>query len=1399
MKSFILKITLLITMLLSTTYFYGQSVEFTIKFDTANCSYEVYATSDTTGDIFVAGGSQISIVLPEAVDDSSLSVTSASSLSWVDNSQVYAPLADTTSDFHSIATNGGLLSFVATEELLIFTFELPGSACCAPGVRLFENGSDPDSTASGMLGGDFNSYFGDAFTFDDYYNGNYDNTTSVDPPTGNATQDFCEIENPTVADLVTNEEDVVWYDAASGGTAYNSTDALTDGTTYYGALEPGICESSSRFAVTVTINDAATPTGDATQDFCLVDSPKVSDIVVSGGTITWYSAATGGSVVAGATALIDGTTYYASITDGVNGCESSVRLAVTVNVDDAATPTGNASQEFCAINNPKVSNLVANGGTIIWYDASTGGSVVAGTTDLVDGTTYYASITDGVSGCESSVRLAVTVTINDADTPTGDATQEFCAIDNPTVSDLNVNESNVTWYNAATGGSIVTAGTALTTATTYYGSLTDGVSGCSSATRFAVTVSIGDAPPPTGFAIQDFCEVDNPTIASLVTDETGVTWYNAATGGSAIATNTPLVNNTTYYGSMIDADTGCASAVRLAVTANIDDPGTPTGDTTQEFCAINNPTVANLTASGGTITWYTTATGGSALATGTALTDGTTYYASMTDVDCASATRLAVAVTINDAATPTGDASQSFCTADSPTVADLVTNEAGVTWYTAATGGSTIAGGTALTDGTTYYGSLTDGVSGCASSVRFAVTVAVGNAPTPTTSDATQDFCAVDNPTIADLATNESDVIWYNAATGGTAYSDTDSLTDGTTYYGGLIVGSCISATRLEVTVNIDDAATPGGATTQNFCAINNPTVANLSATGGTITWYNAATGGSVVSSGTALVDGTIYYASITDGVSGCESSVRLAVTANIDDAATPGGDTEQTFCAIDSPKVSDLVATGGTVTWYTAATGGSSIAGGTALVDGTTYYGSLTDGGSGCASSVRLAVTVTVNDASTPTGDTAQSFCAIDSPTVADLAAAGGTVTWYTAATGGSVVTGGTALVDGTTYYGSLTQNSCESSVRLAVTVTINNASAPTTADDTQEFCGYDDPTLADIQINESNITWYASSSGGSSLSAGTALVNNTTYYATYTDGVTGCESTSRLPVTVTLTTSCDIALNIKVMLQGALSGTSDGLMRDDLRTAGLIPTSQPYSNTLNARFTHVNNAGDETTNSTVLDANDGTGDAIVDWIFVEIRDAADETTILETHSVLLQRDGDIVDPATGGAFRLTSMPETFYVSVKHRNHFGAMTSGPVTASMGSVTVDFTTITDAQLYHLPASPDNVAMNNINITGYVGRALYAGNANYDTKIKYDGVNNDRQTMGSQVLSHVNNTGQVLNYEAVGYLSGDINMDGKIKYDGINNERQVMQNSVLTYPLNTSLLNNYNNMIEQIPQ
>ena len=50
----------------------------------------------------------------------------------------------------------------------------------------------------------------------------------------------------------------------------------------------------------------------------------------------------------------------------------------------------------------------------------------------------------------------------------------------------------------------------------------------------------------------------------------------------------------------------------------------------------------DLTATGSDIQWYAAATGGTALATSTALTDGNTYYATQTTNICESTSRLAV-------------------------------------------------------------------------------------------------------------------------------------------------------------------------------------------------------------------------------------------------------------------------------------------------------------------------------------------------------------------------------------------------------------------------------------------------------------------------------------------------------------------------------------------------------------------------------------------------------------------------------------------------------------------------------------------------------------------------------------------------------------------------------------
>ena len=197
----------------------------------------------------------------------------------------------------------------------------------------------------------------------------------------------------------------------------NGTDALVDGHHYYASQTINGCESISRLDVTVTINAPTAPTGSAIQTIC--NSGTVADLVASGtGTIKWYDAATGGNLLSGSTALVDGNHYYASQT--ISGCESISRLDVTVTINAPTAPTGTATQTFC--NSGTVADLVASGtGTIKWYDASTGGTLLNGTDALVDGNHYYASQT--INGCESISRLDVTVTINAPTAPTGTATQ----------------------------------------------------------------------------------------------------------------------------------------------------------------------------------------------------------------------------------------------------------------------------------------------------------------------------------------------------------------------------------------------------------------------------------------------------------------------------------------------------------------------------------------------------------------------------------------------------------------------------------------------------------------------------------------------------------------------------------------------------------------------------------------------------------------------------------------------------------------------------------------------------------------------------------------------------------------------------------------------------------------
>ena len=235
-----------------------------------------------------------------------------------------------------------------------------------------------------------------------------------------------------------------------------------------------------------------------------------------------------------------------------------------------------------------------------------------------------------------------------------------------------------------------------------------------------------------------------------------------------------------------------------------------------------------------------------------------------------------------------------------------------------------------------------------------------------------------------------------------------------------------------------------------------------------------------------------------------------------------------------------------------------------------------------------------------------------------------------------------------------------------------------------------------------------------------------------------------------------------VKVFLQGPYV-SSVQLMQDSLRAKGLISLTEPYSGLSN--FTHVGGGGGEQTTPDVLAV---TGpDAIVDWVFLELRSAVNPAQVVCTRSALLQRDGDVVDVdgfspvgfiGRGGA--------SYYLTVRHRNHLGVqLGQAKQYAANTTVYTDFTTLLTTDMY---------TNNGLNAARRLvsGRyAMWAGNGRTDRQVKYNGGGNDRSVLLSAVgIATPNNI-------VSGYNLADYNMDGLTKYNGSSNDRNVLLGNV----------------------
>jgi len=367
----------------------------------------------------------------------------------------------------------------------------------------------------------------------------------------------------------------------------------------------------------------ANPVSPNSQAFCAQENAILGNLVITGQNIKWYDALKAGTLLPNTTLLVDGKTYYASQT--INGCESK-RIAVAVTIHNTPAPSGAANQPFCSAQNPTIANLDITGNSIKWYNTSNGGSLLAETTTLADGETYYASQT--LNTCEGP-RFAVTVSIQNTPlAPTGDTNPKFCKIENATLNDITINGQNIKWYDSNSTTSVLPITTLLVNNKTYY--VTQSI-GCDSE-RLAVLVNVYDTALPSADLSKVFCIDENAAISNIPISGDDIKWYDAETAGNLLATTTQLVSGT-YYASQ--TRNNCESK-RLAIKIKIQDTPAPTADFNQIFCIQQNASIKKINISGQNINWYDAITAGTNLSESTQLENGVTYYASQTINSCES-------------------------------------------------------------------------------------------------------------------------------------------------------------------------------------------------------------------------------------------------------------------------------------------------------------------------------------------------------------------------------------------------------------------------------------------------------------------------------------------------------------------------------------------------------------------------------------------------------------------------------------------------------------------------------------------------------------------------------------------------------------------------------------------
>ena len=499
---------------------------------------------------------------------------------------------------------------------------------------------------------------------------------------------------------------------------------------------------------------------------------------------------------------------------------------------------------------------------------------------------------------------------------------------------------------------------------------------------------------------------------------------------------------------------------------------------------------------------------------------------------CANDTEI-ISVIVNETAPPTiVDTNQEFC--DSATVGDLTATGNNIQWYNDATLGTALNSGDILADGGTYYASQTDATTNCESSVRTQVTVTIylsSNSGIAVNDTICNDESAYDLFTALDGSQDATGTWTDTDGTGALSGNtfDASMVTPGDYNFTYTVVANapCVNASTV-VTITVEIPVSAGTDNTLLVCSTDT-TVDLFPLLGGATPGGGWSLNGNPVTN--TLDPSTANSGIYTYTIAGVCNFETAQIDVTITPAPNAGMDNTTDICVSDGP-IDLLTLLNGTPdttgTWSPLLTSGTNIF--DPELDGSNTYTYTVNATSPCSVNAMASVTVTVNNAATPTTTVSDiSLCTVDNPTVADLNtyASGNNLQWFDTATSTTPLASTDVLINGEDYYATQTDPTslCISSVRAQINVTISDAATPTLITDGELFCINDNPTIGtltanilEVNSNLDNIVWYDANINGTLYLNNEQLVNDQTYYAVLIDSASLCESSVRLMVTVDL-----------------------------------------------------------------------------------------------------------------------------------------------------------------------------------------------------------------------------------------------------------------------------------------